>query len=90
MVFTTNHPDKRSPAKGELQGATGEVQARGKYGARIYLMKDGVILVKQTIKKGASQNDPYVIDEHRERHVDPDEDDASLGRAVRTALEGKL
>lgn len=60
-----------------------------KYGARVYLMSDGVILVKQTVKRGAGQNDPYVIDEHREAHVEPG-DDAGLGRTIRYALDGKL
>jgi len=32
----------------------------------------------------------HVIDGRRERHVDPDEDDASLGSAVREALKGNL
>jgi hypothetical protein len=60
-----------------------------KYGARVYKLKGGVALVKQTVKKGKKQNNNYVIDNHRERHVDPG-DDAALGRAVREALEGSL
>jgi hypothetical protein len=60
-----------------------------KYGARVYLNTDGVILVKQTIKRGSNQNDAYVVDGHRERFVNPG-DDAELGAAVRAALEGKL
>ena len=62
---------------------------RPRCGARVYF-QDGVILVKQTVKRGGK----YVIDtdsndEHRERHVDPG-DDAKLGRTVRLAGEGKL
>lgn len=60
------------------------------YGARVYFFKDGVILVKQTIKK----NRDYVIDmdsngKQREKHVDPG-DDRMLGEVVRLAGEGKL
>ena len=59
-------------------------------GARVYFFKDGVTLVKQTVKRGRS----YVIDKdsegkQRERHIDPG-DDRELGEAVRLAGEGKL
>ena len=52
--------------------------------------EDGVVLVKQTIKRGGR----YAIDagsdgNHKERHVDPG-DDRRLGEAVRLAGEGKL
>jgi hypothetical protein len=60
-----------------------------KFGARVYLHSDGVALVKQTVKRGSSQNAPYVVDGQRERFVDPG-DDAALGAAVRAALEGRL
>lgn len=60
-----------------------------RYGARVYLQADGVVLVKQTIKRGTQQNTPYVIDSQRERFVDPG-DDAALGAAVRAALHGQL
>lgn len=59
-------------------------------GARVYFYEDGVTLVKQTIKKDGK----YIIDidptgNHRERHVDPD-DDRALGEAVRLAGEDML
>jgi len=64
-----------------------------KHGARIYPLGDEVCLVKQTIKKGADQNAPYVIDgptdNHRERHVEL-ADDAAIAQAVRDALAGQL
>jgi hypothetical protein len=71
------------------KSATRLAQATSKYGARVYLLNDGVAVVKQTIKRGVEQNAPYVIDRQRERHVDPG-DDAALGAAVRAALEGRL
>jgi hypothetical protein len=61
----------------------------GKYGARVYAYKDGVVQVKQTIKRGSDHTDRYVVDEQRERFVDPG-DDAALGAAVRAATEGRL
>ena len=64
-------------------------EATGKYGARVYAHKDGVILVKQTVKRGGAQNDPYVVDGNHERFIEPG-DDAALGAAVRAATEGKI
>ncbi|OGF05526.1 MAG: hypothetical protein A2W00_01695 [Candidatus Eisenbacteria bacterium RBG_16_71_46] len=61
----------------------------GRYGARVYAHKDGVVQVKQTVKRGDGHNDPYVVDGQRERFVDPG-DDAALGAAVRAATEGRL
>jgi hypothetical protein len=60
-----------------------------KHGARVYLLDDGVAVVKQTIKRGIGHKERYVIDDDRERHVDPG-DDAALGAAVRAALQGRL
>jgi hypothetical protein len=60
-----------------------------KHGARVYLLEDGVALVKQTAKRTLGQKERYVIDAKRETHVDPG-DDAALGAAVRAALEGRL
>lgn len=57
-----------------------------KYGARVYRLK-GKLLVKQTVLRG---NPPeYVIDEHKERHVD-ENDDAAVSSAIRDAVSGKL
>ena len=63
-----------------------------RHGARVYFYEDGVILVKQTLKK--ERTGTYVIDvdnngKHRERHVDPG-DDRCLGEAVRLAGLGGL
>jgi len=60
-----------------------------KHGARVYLLEDGVAVVKQTVKRKVGQSERYVSDGQRERHVDPG-DDAALGAAVRGALKGRL
>jgi hypothetical protein len=57
----------------------------GKFGARVYKMVGGVWLVKQTVKRGKD----YVIDHHKEKHVNPGEFEA-LGRAVSNACDGNL
>ena len=59
------------------------------YGARVYKIDERTVLIKQTVKKGEEQNSPYVIDEHREAHVDIF-DDTKIANAVRSALSGKL
>ncbi len=58
-----------------------------KYGARVYFLDGGVVLVKQTVK--STNSGLYVIDGQKERHVDPG-DDHLLGEAVRLAGQGKL
>lgn len=58
-----------------------------KHGARVYYYEDGVILVKQTVQRVPSG--AYVIDAHRERHVNPG-DDAALVEAIRAAGQGEL
>ena len=71
-----------------MEGNMDEVDIQvgaGKNGARVYVHPDGVVLVKQTVKRG----DRYVIDEQRERFVDPGNDSA-LGAAVRAATQGML
>ncbi len=62
----------------------------GKYGARVYYYDDGVILVKQTVKRGST----YVIDVgpdglQREAHVNKG-DDERLTSVIRLAGEGGL
>jgi hypothetical protein len=69
--------------------ARGEEQLYGsaaKHGARVYRV-GARILVEQRALRGTPPE--YVIDEHRERHVDPN-DDRALARAIRDALEGRL
>jgi hypothetical protein len=65
------------------------VQTPTKYGARVYLLDDGVALVMQTVKRKVKQGERYVLDGQRQQHVDPG-DDAALGAAVRAALGGRL
>lgn len=60
-----------------------------KYGARLYKMDEGTLLVKQTVKSGGGHTDPYVVDEDREEYVDLN-DDRAIARAVRRALNGEL
>jgi len=59
------------------------------YGARVYRLANNRALIKQTRKSGHDQNSDYVVDEHREKHVDLT-DDAQVAQAVRDALDGKL
>ncbi len=64
------------------------VEDRGrKYGARVYFLEGGVVLVKQTVK--SPKTGEYVIDGQKERHVDPG-DDRLLGEVVRLAGQGEL
>jgi hypothetical protein len=74
----------REPAEAGAQDNREELP---KYGARIYLLASGKGLVKQTIKK--QRNGDYVVDGHRERHVDL-ADDAQVADAIRTALAGQM
>ena len=60
-----------------------------KHGARVYLLPAGRICVKQTVKRGSNQNDDYVIDSQKERHVDLN-DDGAIAKAIRDALAGQL
>jgi len=57
-----------------------------KHGARVYGLGD-VLLVKQTVLRGSPA--AYVIDEHRERHVDA-ADDAAIASAIRDAVAGLM
>lgn len=60
-----------------------------KYGDRVFQVSDKTPLIKQTVKKGADPNDPYVIDEHKERHVDIT-DDMAIAEGIRDAIKGVL
>ena len=65
-----------------------------KYGARVYFYSDGVVLVKQTIKRDSHVR--YVLDvdsegKLKERFVDPGPDeDRELGEVIRLAGKGQL
>lgn len=61
-------------------------QGNPRHGARVYQV-GGRILVKQTVLRGVPPE--YVIDNDRERHVDPI-DDAAIAQAIRDALNGNL
>ena len=66
---------------------------QGKFGARIFLMDTDVAYVLQTVKRGTSQNAPYVIDQkpvgEGQKFVDIT-DDKSIADAIRAALHGRL
>ena len=70
-------------------GEVAAIRKKQKYGARVVMHKDGAIQVMQTVKKGPRHDDPYVIDEHREKFVNASENDAAVGRAVRDAPKRK-
>ncbi len=78
------NPDEEIPPRNETEPANAQ-----RHGARVYLLDNGVVLVKQTVKRGEAQNASYVIDGDREQHVDPG-DDSLLGARVRAALNGEL
>ena len=61
-------------------------QANPRHGARVYQV-GGRILVKQTVLRGTPPE--YVVDNDRERHIDPN-DDAAIAQAIRDALDGNL
>ena len=63
-----------------------------KYGARVYPLNSGHMLVKQTHQ--AEEGGKYVLsvdsdNRHPERHVRED-DDAGIASAIRAALRGEL
>lgn len=39
-----------------------------KYGARVFKVSNDRLLIKQTVKSGKGQNNPYVIDGQKEKH----------------------
>lgn len=65
-----------------------------KYGARVYALPSGTILIKQTVKSGSKYTDEYVIDTHSdgshiEIHVTAS-NDHDIADAVRRAVSGTL
>jgi hypothetical protein len=68
---------------------TNRIDESGKYGVRVFKISYETLLIKQTIKKGKSQNSPYVIDGQRERHVNIN-DDSGIADAIRDGILGKL
>lgn len=65
------------------------INLESKYGVRVFKVSEKTLLIKQTIKRGCNQNDPYVIDGQKERHVNIN-DDASIADAIRDGVSGKL
>jgi hypothetical protein len=68
---------------------------QGKFGARVFLMDTEVVYVRQTVKKGAAENAPYVIDKKAEGEGEGQKfvditDDKSIANAIRAALNGRL
>lgn len=66
---------------------------RGRFGARVYLMHNKVILVYQTRKRGEAQNAPYVVFPHPEIQQGAFvniNNDKEIADAIRAALNGKL
>jgi hypothetical protein len=61
-----------------------------KFGARVFLMDDKVLLVSQTIKRGSAQNAPYVIDQNSTERFIELSDDKAIAEAIRDALQGKF
>ena len=68
---------------------TKDTDEKVKYGVRIFKVSDKRLLIKQTIKKGHNQNDPYVIDGQKERHVKIS-DDTAIADGVRDGVSGQL
>jgi len=62
-------------------------QRSPKYGARVFKLSAGRLLVKQTVLRGVPAE--YVIDEQRERHVD-EGNDTAIAEAIRAAVRGRL
>lgn len=68
---------------------------RGGFGARVYLMDTDMVYVCQTVKRGAGENAPYVIDQkptgrdHGRKFVEIT-DDKGMAEAIRAALHGSL
>lgn len=83
------HPSAQLSSGTEAPSQRAPGGASPKHGARVFPLADGKALVKQTVKRGANTNDEYVIDGHRERHVDL-ADDAAVAAAIREALAGRL
>jgi hypothetical protein len=70
-----------------------QAKAKGKFGARVFLLGADVACVFQTVKSGGGYTDRYIVDQKPtgkgERFVAL-MDDKALANAVREALQGKL
>jgi len=68
---------------------------QGKFGARVFLMDTEVVYVRQTVKRGAAENAPYVIDKEAVGEGEGQKfvniaDDKGIAGAIRAALNGRL
>jgi len=68
---------------------TMDLNEKNKYGVRVFKVSGETLLIKQTVKSGSNSNDPYIIDDHKERHVKIN-DDSAIAEAVRDGVYGKL
>lgn len=72
---------------------TTKPKSGNKFGGRVFLMDPKVLLVLQTVKRGAGYTDRYVVDTkptgNGESFVDIT-DDKAIADAVRAALQGIL
>ena len=76
-----------SPVAFELtEKGHAHIATEPKHGARVYKM-GSKLLIKQTVLRGTPAE--YVIDGHRERHVQ-DDDDKAIAGAIRAAVAGEL
>ena len=74
---------------GKLHRMTKDINGKIRYGVRVFKVSEETLLIKQTIKRGNSPNDPYVIDGQKEWHVKIGNDSA-IADAVRNGVSGKL
>jgi hypothetical protein len=72
---------------------TTKPKSSNKFGARVFLMDPKVVLVMQTIRRGAGYTDRYIVDTKPtgivQRSVDIMNDKA-IADAIRAALQGTL
>ncbi|MBI2104976.1 MAG: hypothetical protein HYT90_05300 [Candidatus Omnitrophica bacterium] len=65
--------------------------SRNKYGARVFLMGEDVVVVKQTVKSGSGYTADYrVKDPYKDQRLVKLNDDAGIATAIRDALSGNL
>ncbi len=65
--------------------------AQGRFGARVYLMDNKTILVYQTVKRGAAQNERYVVSPWPQQGAFlAITDDKEIADTIRSALNGTL
>ncbi|MGA9048274.1 MAG: hypothetical protein WB588_04700 [Dehalococcoidia bacterium] len=64
---------------------------KGSFGARVYLMDGRKILIYQTHKSGAAQNERYIVYPRTQQGAFVDiSNDKAIASAVRAAVNGKM